>query len=121
MDSDLDSTVDRNPDRRIDRARRRPSAAVYRRRRFGAAAVAAVALFGLGTVATGLGGGSSAAIASHASAGPEPFTVIAQPGDTLWALAHRYRGDVDHGRFLEALIALNGSASVRVGQAVLVP
>ena len=72
-------------------------------------------------MSTGIVGGSAAVVASDSPLGPEPFTVIARPGDTMWELAHRYRGAVDHGRFLEVMVALNGSASLRVGQAVLIP
>lgn len=101
--------------------RERPAPSVYRRRRRVAAALATLAVLGLGSVSTGLIGGSAAVVASDSALGPEPFTVIARSGDTMWELAHRYRGEVDHDRFLEVMIALNGSASVRVGQAVLIP
>jgi len=46
---------------------------------------------------------------------------VAQPGDTLWSIAERYRGDVGQGRFVDALIAVNGGTSIQAGQAVRLP
>lgn len=46
---------------------------------------------------------------------------VAQPGDTLWSIATRYRGDVGRERFVDALIDLNGGTSIQAGQAVLLP
>ena len=46
---------------------------------------------------------------------------VAQPGDTLWSIADRYRGDVGHGRFVDALIDINGGTVIQIGQAVRLP
>ena len=46
---------------------------------------------------------------------------VAEPGDTLWSIADRYRGEVDRGRFVDRLVDLNGGASIQVGQAVRLP
>jgi hypothetical protein len=46
---------------------------------------------------------------------------VAQPGDTLWSIADRYRGDVGHGRYVDALIDVNGGTTIQIGQAVRLP
>lgn len=48
-------------------------------------------------------------------------THVAQPGDTLWSIAGRYRGEVGTDRFVDALIDLNGGTLIQVGQAVRLP
>ncbi len=67
--------------------------------------------------------GSRPAVASAGAAGDALAARIhvAQPGDTLWSIADRYRGDVGHGRFVDALIDANGGASIQIGQAVQLP
>jgi len=75
----------------------------------------------------GLGGllagplGAAPVDASGPVASSTPITVIAQPGDTIWVLAHRHRGEIDHGRFVEMLIAANGGPSLQAGQRVVIP
>jgi hypothetical protein len=59
--------------------------------------------------------------ASDAAAAPVVRIHVAQPGDTLWSIAERYRGEVGHGRFVDALIDLNGGTAVQVGQAIRLP
>jgi Tfp pilus assembly protein FimV len=61
------------------------------------------------------------AAASDAAAAPVVRIHVAQPGDTLWSIAERYRGEVGHGRFVDALIDLNGGTAVQVGQAIRLP
>lgn len=51
-----------------------------------------------------------------------PAVHVAAPGDTLWSIADRYRGEVGRDRYVGTLIALNGgSAAIEVGQAVRLP
>ena len=61
------------------------------------------------------------AAASDAAAVPGARVHVAQPGDTLWSIAERYRGDVGQGRFVDALIDVNGGIAIQVGQAVRLP
>ena len=102
----------------IDYAARRAIAAV--------AAVVAVALLAIvGSALVGaladLGGqrvgASDIAVTSPAT----PRMHVAQPGDTLWSIAERYRGDVGHGRYVDALVDVNGGVAIQVGQAVRLP
>lgn len=67
--------------------------------------------------------GGRPAAASEVSATPGSVTVshVAVAGDTLWSIADRYRGEVDRGRYLEALIDLNHGTDVQIGQAVRLP
>lgn len=46
---------------------------------------------------------------------------VAQPGDTLWSISDRYRGEVAQNRFVDALIDVNGGTVIQVGQAVRLP
>ena len=94
-------------------------------------AVAVVVLLGAGVllalaasafVGAAIGAGGRPAAASGAA--PDTAVVrvhVAQPGDTLWSIAERYRGGVDQGRFVDALIDLNGGTAIQVGQAVRLP
>ena len=68
-----------------------------------------------------VGGRPAAASAGAASVAPGARIHVAQPGDTLWSIADRYRGDVGHGRFVDALIDLNGGTVIQIGQAVRLP
>lgn len=50
-----------------------------------------------------------------------PQLHVAQPGDTLWSIAERYRGDVELRRFVDALIDANGGTAIQAGQAIRLP
>jgi Tfp pilus assembly protein FimV len=88
-------------------------------------AVLAASAVGAGEVVGALAdlGGRPAAASEVASApGPStPNVHVAAPGDTLWSIALQYRGGVDRDRYVDALIDLNGDASIQVGQAVRLP
>lgn len=103
-----------------------PSAPNYAARRV-LAVIVSLAVLAAGAIMLGeavsavsdLGGrpaaASEVAVASAAS------THVAVAGDTLWAIAERYRGDVGRDRYVDALIALNGSSVILVGQAIRLP
>jgi Tfp pilus assembly protein FimV len=85
-------------------------------------AVVAIAVSTLGSALADVGGRPAAASdAAAASASPIVRIHVAQPGDTLWSIADRYRGDVGQGRFVDALIDLNGGTVIQVGQAIRLP
>jgi len=48
-------------------------------------------------------------------------THVVRAGDTMWAIAHRYRGQVAHDTYLAALLERNGGADLRVGQVLALP
>jgi LysM repeat protein len=92
------------------------------------AAVLAVVVLAAGAVAVGVVVGALAdlggrpAAASEVPAGsPTTAVHVAAPGDTLWAIADRYRGEVGRDRYIDALVSLNGGTSIQVGQAVRLP
>lgn len=104
----------------IDYAARRAVAAVV--------AVLVVAVFAIGVSAlvgalVDVGGRPAAAsdIAAGTPTAPIVRVHVAQPGDTIWSIADRYRGDVGQGRFVDALVDLNGGAAIQIGQAVRLP
>jgi Tfp pilus assembly protein FimV len=101
----------------------------YLLRRF-IAALVALCLLAAAVVAVGeivgalsdLGGRPAAASEITPDARTTPTVHVAAPGDTLWSIADRYRGDVGRDRYLDALIALNGgSSALVVGQGVRLP
>jgi Tfp pilus assembly protein FimV len=68
-----------------------------------------------------VGGRPAAASVGPAADLPSVRIHVAQPGDTLWSIADRYRGDVDRGRFVDALVDANGGTVIQIGQAVRLP
>jgi len=102
----------------------------YALRRLGASLCAVVVLVLAAHVAVGAAGAlagldSRPAAASETAPAAGDVLVrtvhVAEPGDTLWSIADRYRGDVDRGRFVDRLIDLNGGTSIQIGQAVRLP
>ena len=85
--------------------------------------VAIVAVAGAELLGALVDGGARPAVASVGAAGDAPGVRIhvAQPGDTMWSIADRYRGEVGHGRFVDALIDVNGGTVIQIGQAVRLP
>ena len=102
----------------VDYAARRAVAAVLAVLVVAVLAIAGSALVG---ALVDVGGRPAAAsdIATVVEAAPSVH--VAQPGDTLWSIADRYRGDVGQGRFVDALVDLNGGAAIQIGQAVRLP
>lgn len=100
----------------------------YRLRRLGAAVVVVCSLWIAMVAASatvdavrGLGGRPAAASETARSASSTPSTYVAAPGDTLWSIADRFRGEVEIGRYVDALIDRNGGTTIRAGQAVVLP
>lgn len=122
-------TATLHPIRRVDRATPGPTSSDvnYAARRAMAAIVVmvVVALVALALVAlVGALGGTPAAAADIAPAAvvaPVVRIHVAQPGDTLWSIADRYRGEVGQDRFVDALIDVNGATAIQIGQAVRLP
>ena len=83
--------------------------------------VALLAIASFTAVGPLLGGDGRPASASDIAAAPVVRIHVAQPGDTMWSIAQRYRGDVGHARFVDALIDVNGGTAVQVGEAIRLP
>ena len=97
-----------------------PSVATYQRRRL---VVLVASMLILGVVIAGvIGATGTTAQADQAVAGPsvEPRTVIAQPGDTLWAIAKRVAPQANISDLVDQLVRINGDAIV-AGQLVRIP
>ena len=96
------------------------SVATYQRRRL---VVLVAAMLVLGVVIAGvIGTTGTSAQADQAVAGQsvEPRTVVAQPGDTLWAIAQRVAPQANVSELVDELVRLNGDAIV-AGQLVRIP
>jgi nucleoid-associated protein YgaU len=94
--------------------------ATYQRRRL---VVLVATMLILGVVIAGvIGTTGTTAQADQAVAGQsiEPRTVIAQPGDTLWAIAKRVAPQANISDLVDELVRLNGDAIV-AGQLVRIP
>ena len=74
----------------------------------------------LGTTVLSGPGGVPASATGTATA-PAARHVRAEPGDSLWSIAERFRGDVGVQRYVEALIDLNGGTAITAGQLVHLP
>ncbi len=98
----------------------RASASVYRRRRLGVAVATlgllAIAIFGL----VGVFGGSARADENTPGRISTPRVVIAQPGDTLWAIARRLAPVGSITELVDQLVLMNG-AEIAAGQEVRLP
>jgi nucleoid-associated protein YgaU len=81
--------------------------------------MAAIALAGV--LAFGaLSGTQAEAGSANSSAANAPRFVIAQHGDTLWAIARRVAPEGNIAELVEQLVVLNGDA-IQVGQQVRIP
>ena len=85
------------------------------------ALIVLVTIMALSAVPASLGGGSAAAAEAAPRDSSAPTVHVARSGDTLWAIASQYRGEVDHDRYVDALVRLNGGAAIQIGQAVRLP
>ncbi len=97
-----------------------PSVATYQRRRL---VVLVAVMLVLGVVIAGvIGATGTTAQADQAVAGQsiEPRTVIAQPGDTLWAIAKRVAPQANISDLVDQLVRINGDAII-AGQVVRIP
>ncbi|MEJ6514422.1 MAG: LysM peptidoglycan-binding domain-containing protein [Acidimicrobiia bacterium] len=96
------------------------SVATYQRRRL---VVMVAVMLVLGVVIAGvIGATGTTAQADQAVAGQAiaPRTVIAQPGDTLWAIARRVAPQGNISELVDQLVRINGDAIV-AGQLVRIP
>lgn len=94
------------------------------RRRSWASAIVAGGLSVAGLGVHGVLSGPGDVPASAAGAGPASVvrTIKAHPGDSLWSIAARHRGDVSIRRYVDALVELNGgSTRIEAGQLVRLP
>ncbi len=92
----------------------RTSAAVYRRRRFVAAALALGSVMAVGHAGSALGGPPLAAPERL----PQVVTHVVRPGDTLWAIAGRLAPDADRRAVVDALVDARGTDVVVPGETI---
>jgi nucleoid-associated protein YgaU len=97
-----------------------PTPAIYRRRRVGAAVFAVALVVSVGSVAQrGLAdrGGDPA----FAAAVGRTTSYVVQPGDTLWAIAQQLYAGEDIALVVDAMVTLNGGATIQPGQLLNLP
>jgi hypothetical protein len=96
------------------RSARRRVSAVHRRRRLLAV------LIGLGIVLTVARAGSALERGSLAPSERSPHvrTIVVQPGDSLWSLAHELAPERDPREVVDALVEARGTSSIAPGETV---
>lgn len=67
----------------------------------------------------GLIAGTHQAGASRDAASPVQYVV--QPGDTMWSIAQRFGDDGSLTSYVDALVGMNGGASLAIGQVLVLP
>jgi Tfp pilus assembly protein FimV len=98
-------------------SRRHRSAAVYRRRRFVAAAIGLGVVFAAGHAGAARGGTSLATAERPPQAvSPDIVTVVVEPGDTLWSIAQRLAPDTDTREVVDALVKARGTSQIVPGE-----
>jgi hypothetical protein len=106
-------------------ARRRPSQAVYRRRRIAvllcAAALVALAWMGLHRLTGTSGGGSLTPAGQPVSIDASLVTsarIIVQPGDTLWTIARRVQPTGDVRPLVSRIESARHGRALQVGETI---
>ena len=96
------------------RRTRRPARAVLRRRRLCAAFI------GLGLVLTVARAGAALEGSTLASPGrlPHVRTVVVQPGDTLWSVAHELAPSADPRGVVDQLVRARGTTDLTPGDTI---
>ena len=109
------------PRPRVGRDASVPNYAI-RRAVAGALALAAVLfiVIVIGLLA-GLGGRPASAFQAEPAISSSVTVVLAEAGDSLWSIAEVHHGSVAIGRYVDALISLNGGTAIQAGQAVRLP
>ncbi len=103
-----------------------PARPAYALRRLAALVALTLALALAATLADAAFGALSATPRGAArTAGADPAATaevhVVQPGDTLWSIAATVAPDADPRSVVDALVDLNGSATISVGQRVVLP
>ena len=100
-----------------------PAEAVYRRRRLILGGLLVGLLAASGAAAHDVLAGSGGVPASAAGAAPARArpSIVAHPGQTLWAISDQFHGDIDFDRYLDTLVNLNGGPSIQAGQRITLP
>ena len=106
--------VHRQPSPRVTRSH---SAGVYWRRRLVATALGLGVLLAAAHAGAALGGTTTTA----SERSPHVKSVIVQPGDTLWSIAHRLAPAADTRDVVDALAAQRGGSDLQVGDVVRWP
>jgi len=101
------------------RPEQRPSTQVYVRRRLLVSlvlvAVVVALVAGAGNVLANRGGAPASASAVRPA-----ISYVVQPGDTMWSIAQAQRGSASPA-YVDTLVAVNGGASLHVGQLITLP
>jgi hypothetical protein len=98
---------------------------VFVRRRIAVASAALVGLllvlggvFVAGRVLAGRGGVPASAPAAQPV---QTVPYVVQPGDTLWSIAQRHRGDRPLAGYVDALVRANDGPDIEVGERLVLP
>jgi LysM repeat protein len=102
-----------------------PTHDVFVRRRIAAALAALVGLlFVLGGVVAAeraLAGRGGVPASAPAAQPVQSAPYVVQPGDSLWSIARRFRGDRSLASYVDELVRANGGPHIEVGQRLALP
>jgi LysM repeat protein len=102
-----------------------PTHEVFVRRRIAVALAALVSLlFVLGGVVVAeraLAGRGGVPASAPAAQPVQSAPYVVQPGDTLWSIAQRFRGDRALAAYVDDLVQANGGPHIAVGQRLVLP
>jgi hypothetical protein len=101
--------VHRQPSPRVTRSH---SAGVYWRRRLVATALGLGVLLTAAHAGAALGGTTT----TTPERSPHVTTIVAEPGDTLWSIAHRLAPNSDPRAVVDALAQSHGGSTVQPGE-----
>jgi hypothetical protein len=96
-------------------SRRRPSAAVYRRRRLVALVLALALVLSVGASVVRWATASAAAGVAPVA----PTVLVAQPGDSYWTLAQQLHVGGDLRSVVDELVAANGGGDLHAGDRIV--
>ena len=106
-------------------AEQRPATQVFVRRRLMVAmvfiAVVVALSVGAGSVLANRGGAPASTSAVRPASVSSAASYVVQPGDTIWSIAQRFRGEGSQVRYVDALVAINGGSALQVGQVMTLP
>jgi hypothetical protein len=97
-------------------SRRHRSVAVYRRRRFVAAALGVGIVLVAGQAAAALGGSPLAPVERRPQVHAQH--VLVEPGDTLWSIAERVAPGEDPRDVVDALVEARGTTALLPGETI---
>jgi LysM repeat protein len=102
-----------------------PTHDVFVRRRIAVVSAAIVSLLlvlgGISVAGRALAGRGGVPASAPAAQPVQSAPYVVQPGDTLWSIAQRFRGERSLAGYVDALVQANAGPDITVGQRLVLP